>query len=306
MLEHITAPPPHPPPLLTDEQILFLAKQGHLPLQLPLHTDSLYHRLANLSKEFFEQPDIAKNRDYPPSQAGLETGYTFLAGEKEYLTLRHRCRPKHDGMQTLIEDVWNKTAAVLHRVLADLAFAMNFSSEAWNPILDGSLSMPSSTKEATTTILRIFHYFPASGIVSEEHTDLGLLTLCVGSEPGLQVLLRHELDNSTRWVDVEGPTLLIGQVMRALSGNRVRAGVHRVVGNPNGRNSIVFALRPSLRHDQLDLASFGAKGILSMNQFWNDIKSSRFNVNAHKEVREEQKKALEEKKKAVNSIEDTA
>ena len=303
MPEHYLEPPSHPPPLLTDEQILFLARQGHLPLQLPSPLGDLYSQLVMASKAFFEQPTIMKTQDYPSSQAGLETGYTFLEGEKEYLTLRHACRPNLDEMQILIAQVWSKTAAILHRVLADLALAMNFAPEAWDPILDGSLSMPASAKDATTTILRIFHYFSASGIVSEEHTDLGLLTLCVGSEPGLQVLLRDERNGPSRWVDVEGPTLLIGQVLRALSENRVRAGVHRVVGNPTGRNSIVFALRPSLRHDILDLASFGGKGTLGMSQFWNDIKSSRFNVNAHKEEREEQKKALEKKKKALNGSE---
>lgn len=306
MQEHYLEPPSHPPPLLTDEQILFLARQGHLPLQLPPLIADLYNQLIVVSKAFFEQSTSMKSQDYPSSQAGLETGYTFLEGEKEYLTLRHSCRPKLDEMQTLIAEVWSKTAAILHRALADLAFAMNFAPEAWDPILDGSLSMPSSTKDATTTMLRIFHYFSASGIVSEEHTDLGLLTLCVGSEPGLQVLLRDERDGPTRWVDVEGPTLLVGQVLRTLSENRMRAGVHRVVGNPAGRNSIVFALRPSLRNDKLDLTSFGGKGTLGMNQFWNDIKGSRFNVNAQKEERDEQKKALEKKKKALNGSEDIA
>lgn len=306
MSEQTLAPPSHPPPLLNDEQILFLAQQGHLPLQLPPAVAYLYKEAMNKIKDFFDQPMDMKVRDYPVSKAGLETGYTFLAEEKEYLTLRHACRPKFDEMQNLIEQLWSKTAAVLHRALADLALAMNIMPEAWDPILDGSLCMPSSTKDATTTILRIFHYFSASGIVSEEHTDLGLLTLCVSNEPGLQVLLRDERDGSSRWVDVEGPTLLVGQVLRTLSQNRVRAGIHRVVGNPTGRNSIVFALRPSLRHDKLDLASFGGKGTLGMSQFWNDIRGSRFNVNAHKEEREEQKKALELKKKVPHGIEDIA
>lgn len=287
------AAPPGPPPLLSDAQIVSLATQGHLLLPLPPDLTAGYEELFNLASDFFSQPDTAKSSLYPNSH-GLELGYTHVVGEKEYLTLRNALHPDAN-LEKVATRVWHDTAALLHRVLADVArgLALSGSGQIWETLLDGCLDLPSSEKDATPTILRLFQYAPNSGL-AEKHTDIGLLTLCVTQGSGLQVLVHEETEWA--WRDVEGPTLLIGGALRILVGNRVRAGLHRVVANPEGRKSAVFALRPSLRH-QIDLEKFGGGVNVGVKEFWENIKSSRYNVNAPKDMREQQKEKLKMKGK---------
>ena len=288
-------PPSYPPPLLTDEQLIFLSQQGHLQFQLPPSLRVLYGQLATASASFFKQPLHVKVQDYPIADL-TEKGYTCIEGEKEYISFRYTTRPDSDYLEQLARQVWQQTSILLYRVLVDLTRALGLAYGVWDTVLDGSLSMPLSRETATPTLLRTFRYFPDSG-TAEKHTDLGLLTLCFGYGRGLQVLLLgNDGPESAQWVDVQGPTILVGQVLRTLSRNRLRAGLHRVVGNPAGRQSIVFALRPSLRHDQTDLAEFGGEGTLSMSELWADIRGSRFNVNAQKQIRAEQKEHMRAKR----------
>ncbi|KAI9808408.1 MAG: hypothetical protein M1827_007467 [Pycnora praestabilis] len=284
------APPSNPPPLLTDSQVLAFAQQGHLPVQLSPLLTNLYNALSVDSATFFDQPLDTKIARYPAADR-TELGYNSVEDEKEYLSLRCRTSVDPDPIETVAAEVWQATAAMLHRVLGDLARAMDITHEAWDPMLDGCLSMPPSAKESTPTLLRIFRYLPDSG-TADKHTDTGLLTLCVGTGRGLQVLQTTGDDRNGQWLDAEGPTLLAGKALQVLSGNRVRAGVHRVVGNPAGRSSAVFPLRPSLRNKEIDLALFGGQGTLNVPEMWSKIKSSRYNVNAAKGVREEQKQSL--------------
>ena len=87
--------------------------------------------------------------------------------------------------------------------------------------------------------------------------------------------------------------LFVWYAVCVLSSGRFNAGDHRVVGNPEGRDSLVFALRPSLRH-QIDLTAFGGQGTVSMQDLWDRITSGKVNVNAHKHIREQK---WEERKK---------
>jgi isopenicillin N synthase-like dioxygenase len=287
------APPPGPPPLLSDAQIISLATQGHLLLPLPPDLTAGYSSLFNLASAFFSQPDKTKSTLYPNS-GGPELGYTHAQDEKEYLTLRNSSHPDTD-LERLVTQVWHDTAALLHRVMVDLArgLALPEPGQIWDTLLDGCLDLPNCKKEATPTILRMFQYAPNSGL-ADKHTDIGLLTLCVTKGSGLQVLT----EEGTEWVwrDVEGPTLLISTALRTLVGKRVRAGVHRVVANPEGRSSAIFALRPSLRH-HIDLERFGGGVNVGVEEFWENIKNSRYNVNAPKDMREQQKQNLKMKGK---------
>lgn len=282
------APPPGPPPLLSDDQIVSLATQGHLLLPLPPDLIAGYRSLFHLASAFFSQPDKIKSTLYPNFE-GPELGYTHNRNEKEYLTLRNASHPDTD-LERLATQVWHDTAALLHRVMADLArgLALPEPDQIWDTLLDGCKDLPSSAEEATPTILRMFRYAPDSGL-ADKHTDIGLLTLCVTQGRGLQVLTQE----GTEWIwrDVEGPTLLSSTALRTLVGNRVRAGVHRVVANPEGRSSAIFALRPSLRH-QINLRKFGGGVDVGVAEFWENIKKSRYNVNAPKDMRDQQKQDL--------------
>ena len=290
------APPPEPPPLLSDPQIVSLATQGHLLLPLPPDLTAGYANLFETASEFFLQPGTAKSTLYP-SIGGVELGYTHVVDEKEYLTLRNASHPDTD-LERLVKQVWQDTATLLHRVMADLArgLGLQAAGQIWDAMLDGCLELPSSEVDTTPTILRLFQYAPNSGL-ADKHSDIGLLTLCVTQGSGLQVLTLEE--SEWVWRDVQGPTLLIGGALRTLVGNRVRAGVHQVVANPDGRSSAIFALRPSLRH-QIDLENFGGGIKVSIGEFWENIKSSIYNINAPKDMREQQKQNLKMKGKQID------
>ena len=282
-------PPSRPPPLLTIAQTVSLAQQGYLPLQLSAELQSTYLSVF----QSFASSVLTRSADeklslYPQSEF-IEEGYYQIDGEKEYVTYRSAVRPDTE-LEHLVRSLWHDTAALLHRVLVDLAYALDLPQleRTWDTLLDGCLDLPAQAAEITPTLLRLFQYLPQSGI-AERHTDLGFLTLCVGSGPGLQVT--RQVRGGQIWEDVLSPTLLVGDALHELSGRRVRAGLHRVVGNAEGRHSIVFALRPSLRH-QIDMALFGYEGHEDAKEFWDRVKNRKHNVNAPKEVREKQKEAL--------------
>jgi isopenicillin N synthase-like dioxygenase len=294
-------PPPGPPPLLSEPQILTLAHHGHVPISIPPALSAQYAALSAAASSFFDQPQSTKQSTYPPSE-GTELGYINVPGEKEYISLRCLTHPD-TPLEKLASSVWRDTTALLHRVLGDLSWAMDCPLEAFDPVLDGVSPIPEDLASSTPTLLRMFRYCPDSGI-AEPHTDLGLLTLCVGDGQGLQVLVRDEEGGleGARWFDVEGPTLLVGNILRILSGDRVRGGLHRVVGNPDGRSSIVFALRPSLKHE-IDMGGFpGGEGTVHMRDMWEKIRKGAYNINAQKEVRERQRERLRDKGKGKMAV----
>ena len=286
-------PPPRLPPLLSDDQILALATNGWIPFQLPKHLEDRLSELSQLSNDFFHLTADTKSRLYPQAQ-GTEMGYYPVENEKEYVTLR--CKV-HDGsaLENIAARVWSETTALMRRMLSDLARELELPLDIWDLLLDGCLTLPDRQQEMTPTLLRLFQYYPKSGFAAR-HTDLGLLTLCVGSGRGLQVL-RNDFDEKS-WVDADGPTILAGEVLRILSVNRIRAGQHRVVQNPDGRSSVVFALRPSLKH-QIDLDQFGIGGSISSEELWGLIHSGKLNINATKEIRDRQRENM--KAKQLNS-----
>jgi isopenicillin N synthase-like dioxygenase len=135
------------------------------------------------------------------------------------------------------------------------------------------------------SLMRLFCYEPSSG-VADAHVDIGLITMCVGCGAGLQVWDRSA--ETAHWIDVEGPVLILGDTLRALFRNQVRAGLHRVVANSSGRSSFVFALRPCLR-GTINLAAFGGEGEVSIRDHFYAVKDSKWNINATKDVREQQR-----------------
>ena len=290
MDHHDYLPPPRPPPLLSDDQILSLARNGWVPFPLPKHLEDGLSELSRLSNDFFQRPREVKSDLYPQAQ-GTEMGYYPVEQEKEYLTLRRMIHHDDSALEAAASRAWSDIAALLHRMLADLARELDLPPHVWDELLDGCLTMPAERDQMTPTLLRLFRYYPQSGFAAK-HTDLGLLTLCVGSGRGLQVL--DSAGGEKTWVDADGPIILAGEVLRILSVNRISAGVHRVVENPDGRSSVVFALRPSLKH-QIDLDRFDIGGSISSEELWDLIKSRKLNINATKEIRERQREKMNAK-----------
>lgn len=235
--------------------------------------------------------------------------------------------------QNEVPVLWNATSTILHRILCDISRVSNLPCWIWDDLLDdGALTMAENREHMSNTLLRLFRYFPSrdapdgdnnddcSGETketakvvcsAEQHTDLGILTLCIGQGQGLQVLAppssppsptSSSSTSSTEriWIDVPpGPIILTGGTLSYLSNGLLRPGLHRVVGNPDGRQSIIFALRPSLKH-RIDLSIFdgGARRLADgpndtfqdMKEFWMGIKSGKINVNARVDIREEQRR----------------
>jgi hypothetical protein len=274
--------------MLTDEELKVLAKQGWI--AMPSNPGLLedYAALSKLVATFFDQDREAKACLYPQAQ-GTELGYYHVEKEKEYVTLRSIVHPD-SVLEIRAAKVWQDTAAMLQRIMVDLARALDGPADIWDSLLDGCLKLPENQEDITPSLLRLFRYFRGSGFAAQ-HVDLGFLTLCVGDGRGLQVLDRNE----NKWIDAPGPTILVGETLRVLTCGMVQAGEHRVVENADGRSSIVFALRPSLRNN-IDLGNFGGEGVVPSKVFWDRIYNSKFNINATKEIRERQRKNLAAKR----------
>lgn len=146
----------------------------------------------------------------------------------------------------------------------------------------------SRTETETTTFMRLFQYYPDGG-GAEQHIDLGLLTLCCGSDSGLEAV-EHGPDAS-RWIATQKPVVLIGRMAAMLLQRKVRAGRHRVASNPNGRLSLVLALRPCLRTpvELLDPESGDGPKSISVREYWAKTTKAGYNVNAKKDLREKQR-----------------
>ncbi|KAI4128675.1 MAG: hypothetical protein LQ338_002621 [Usnochroma carphineum] len=299
-------PPSHPPPILNEEQVLQLAQTGSLPLDLPPPLSSAVEELFNLSHNFFTLPPSTKETHYPAAE-GTELGYYHIPNEKEYLTYRHHplsTLPPQSSLDSACSRFWSLAATFLHRILSDLSLALDIPLSAWSPLLDGCLSMPSSQQATTPTLLRLFNYFPASG-AAERHTDTGLLTLCIGTAPGLEVWCPDPNPNpgpssptpqAASWTSLHPrPVILVGKTLQWLSNGRLHAGLHRVIAAPEGRQSIVFALRPSLRRRYFDLSAFGESRVVDLVGVWAQIRGSVFNVNAQRGIREGQKERMRER-----------
>ncbi|KAL9580218.1 MAG: hypothetical protein Q9212_004629 [Teloschistes hypoglaucus] len=292
--ETVFTPPTHPPPLLDSLKVHHLAETGSLAVDLPSALTDSINELLTLDRAFFAENTDVKRKAFPAAE-GTELGYYHVANEKEYLTFRHQITSAAKVSQSLSiasARFWSLVAALLHRVLCDLSISLNIPLGSWDNLLDGCLSMPASRSETTPTLLRLFNYFPGAGF-AERHTDTGLLTICIGTAPGLQVWERSDSPPNGNWIDVGSQaTILIGKTLHWLSARRLRAGLHRVVPNDQGRQSIVFALRPSLCHPIFDLRPFGEPRTVDMRAVWREIKGSVFSVNATTKIREAQKERL--------------
>jgi hypothetical protein len=285
-------PPPGPPPLLDQDELVTLASQGYLPVELSEAFQSDLKALFDALESFHEHSPKDKAALYPAKQ-GTEFGYYRVEGEKEYVTLRCSSAGRGDaGMEALAAKVWEQAGSLLHRILCDIARATDLPPSVWDEMLDGTLTLPTHEKDVTGTLLRLFKYFPDQGIAGE-HTDLGLLTLCVGTRPGLQCLPRDE--DEPEWSNITGPVVLVGQTLRALSKGIILPGIHRVVSNPEGRFSIVFALRHTFKHS-IDLRRFGGDDVVDPRKLWEMLKIGVVNVNARKDLRSMQRKHLDEQR----------
>lgn len=302
-------PPLGPPPFFSEEQLLDLARQGWLEIALPESMTAAIPGLFRDSDSFFANPTPVKKELFPQKQM-TEYGYYKVEDEKEYVTFRCRTptsstQRDHDSgarasavnLEASTATIWSEAGKILHRILCDIARASELDPDVWDAVLQDTLEMPASEQGMSYTLMRIFHYLPATG-KADVHTDLGLLTLCIGDRRGLQVCDRvKSSDDELQWIDASEGTnraiVLVGQTLKMLSNGALSAGVHRVNGNPLGRRSIVYALRHSSRN-QIDMARFGGEGCIRPEELYNVMGVGRVNINAMKHTRDKQRETLQE------------
>ena len=320
-------PPPGPPPLLSPAALHHLCTHGYGDLDLPQHLAAEYDTLLKSIDSFFAEPLTAKlpyrpgvGQLGPPVNAGnTERGYTWLEGEKEYLTLRKSMTHLPAGIYAAAAPVWHDTARLLHRILGDIGLYLGLPGgpQAWDRVVHDSLAPgsgvydrtdPQNTKQVAghprddpPSLLRLFRYEPGGG-GAEQHHDLGLLTLCVCWGRGLQVSPRGAVtapgvpgDTQPVWVDAPKVTVMTGDTLHVLSQYRIPSALHRVVVDTGeaaaeaqqagGRRSIVFALRATTA-GSIDLDAFGLPGSVGARELYDGIRCRRVNVNADRETRD--------------------
>jgi isopenicillin N synthase-like dioxygenase len=216
--------------------------------------------------------------------------------------------------------------------------SLGLDSGAFDNVIREECLLPAS--EIHETLLRMFRYERASDprIVSEKHRDIGILSLVIGSSPGLEVLdntitRKDPLTAEGSWVPIEEDcntvggltiTFLVGETLTTLSNDLYKPGIHRVSVPPADpscstddakyRYSIVFALRPHrqgiIHTPSLTTAITGPfkwppmdeNGVIPTVKavdLFNVIANRRWSVNDLVERREAAKKIRFEKERAM-------
>ena len=317
----------------TDAQALsFLAAEGFLPLLLADHEGmpEAYSSLFNSSRQFFDLPEDSLHKtafQAASGSAASEEGYSDLPGEKSILTVKTLSRCP-ELLQQQVEVAWNMTGAFLADVTRQIASSLGLRPDVFDPFVGPCCVLPQERR--TPTLLRMFRYIrPQEGkakINAERHKDIGLLSLVIGHSPGLEVL-----DIATGvWNAIESEdfvpedakiqsrgltaTLLVGETMSLLTRGKYKAGVHRVLCAPDRDNpyrfSIVYTLRPAVAPIYTKLFESEIVGHFapeeqmdgqSSKELFGRIRSSHWNVNVVKDLREEQQKRLGAKARATET-----
>ena len=270
------APPPGLPPgyprlvdfpFLSPDQIPTLYTQGYASLHLPSDHPLLIAAttLFATSRDFFAKPLNHKEQFHPSEffQGKFDPsdeGWSCVEGEKELLSVR-RTRPLCPPEVTQNAQIlWQECGNLLQAMMCAVEKSLDLKDGAFDNLVSKECVLPLEEKHAT--LLRMFRYERTADprLVAAHHCDIGLLSLVVGSSPGLDVWN----DGTKQWVAIEDDgarkdggltlTLLSGRTLTRLTNERYKPGVHRVFvppANPSSsaddgkyRYSLVFALRP--------------------------------------------------------------
>jgi hypothetical protein len=223
----------------------------------------------------------------------------------------------------------------MQAAMSAVELSLGLREGAFDDVMEGECVLPG--EERHETMLRMFRYERGDGeprLVAAQHRDIGLLSLVVGSSPGLEVWDAR----TRRWVAVEEGevgegeggltiTLLVGMTLTRLTNNLYKSGLHRVFvpptssrnpshGDKNNSNdddakyrySIVFALRPYrdavISTGALTSAVTGAfryplEGVRAQTLF-NAIANAHWDINGAVDEREAQRNRVRERVPCVD------
>ncbi|TVY22356.1 hypothetical protein LHYA1_G008648 [Lachnellula hyalina] len=225
-------------PLVLPEHQFALSDQGwtKITYQTPVEKDALYgsaQALFQASKSFFDLPTAQKHAF--KTKEGSEEGWSFVEGEKEFITLRSLDNTPPELLEAA-RTFWAVAGDLLNDQLGRVAESLELPAEALDVY-----SKPCSrlSMEKTATMLRLFRYegFEQNQpkTVAEPHRDLGLLSLVIGDKPGLEVWDRH----AQSWFPIEksfespAGSILAGRQLERLTNSRYRSGGHLVRSYPS-------------------------------------------------------------------------
>jgi hypothetical protein len=318
----ITFPSATPSPDPTD-----VPSPGSHPLQ------TAYEDLFAAAQLFFNQPSAEKQ--VWAHKLGTEEGWSCVAGEKEFITLRTLSYCP-EVLRAPAKRYWDLMGIHLHSTLARISTALDLPhpedpESALRRFVGPCASMPHEDKDKTATMLRLFRYEGAEPkVVAEPHADLGLLSVVVGDVPGLEVW------DGRGWFEVEreaakrgdkGASLLVGRQLQRLSNGRFPPGGHRVVAygkppeqapKPAGQDeseekhyrfSIVFVLRahePVLINSadlETEITGRWDEPVVGVTagKLYDEIRKRHFNINIGAEEREKQRIKVREMKESGGS-----
>ncbi|KIM81841.1 hypothetical protein PILCRDRAFT_8500 [Piloderma croceum F 1598] len=280
-------------PFLSSEQVITLYNQGFarvcLPPDHPLHDAAT--ALFSTSREFFAK-DLHEKEQFhrsnlpsSPCEDGSkgkgqssEEGWSRVEGEKEMFTFRRNSTCPSDEVvknaRSNVQQLWRECGNFMQEMMQPIETSLELRRGAFGNVVNQECALPAD--EIHETLLRMFRYERASEtrIVSAKHRDIGLLSLVIGSSPGLEVwdntITRRDpitgVVSDGDWVAIENDdnatqsqggltfTFLIGETLTALTNDLYQPGIHRVSVPPADpssatdeskyRYSLVFALRP--------------------------------------------------------------
>lgn len=345
-------PPPAaylPPPLRIAEFPLLSPANVHSLSTLGFTTFPIKERAAlyqaasslfELSKQFFSQPQSDKGQFIvkDANAQGSEEGWSRVVGEKELLTLRRSGAMCPTALNDTVRSLWEECGQLMTEVIRGIERSLDLPPHSLDPVVIPECTMPQAGADRVETLLRMFRYERRSEeeeavsynselgkgrLVAEPHRDLGILSLVIGSSPGLEVW-NTSVGN---WIPIEQPpyitsspgeltaTLLVGETLTQLTNGRYFPGRHRVfvpsfkppsiAEAPNShsqyRYSLVFALRPhssavistaSLTSPITGPHRFPMEGVKAGDLFAK-IARSHWNINTGKKEREAQRMRLQ-------------
>ncbi|KZO97878.1 hypothetical protein CALVIDRAFT_526592 [Calocera viscosa TUFC12733] len=325
------APPPRALrlPFLTPDECRRFAVRGWAPLDIdpganPLggvSTDDFVKAFSDLfdaSAAFFDSALPYKER-FIRGTEGSEDGFNRVAGEKEMITIRTGDTTP-EGVRDKAAVCWDLCGKIMLDVIDDISSSLGLENTDLREMVEPCAALPPSG-ERVATLLRMFRYERGAGkplgtepglrdrrLVAERHRDLGLLSLVVGSSPGLEVWDPY----ASAWYAIEEQravpgkltaTILAGETLARLTNYKYAPGGHRVVVSGTEaspyRFSLVYALRA---HHPIPLDTERLTTTITgrfphplpptAGDLYGQISNAHFNINADVNQRRKQEERL--------------
>lgn len=183
-------------------------------------------------EKYFDLPDHDPEKSEYACVPGFEVsedGHTKISNDKQYFACRSSCAIPAAFLDEAT-DIWSSTASILRTIIDEIASGLASSDNnlSRNEVMStdlGNTKIALCTSEKnpfvpllgdclrlqdqrTTTLLRLFRYrrptITAEAQVNQSagalpHVDTGLLTIVIGSSPGLEVFDRLKQE----WISIE-------------------------------------------------------------------------------------------------------